>query len=128
MNTLSKVKSGFSDFINGIRILARGPKRSDAVGDKALAYYSRIALGQINVYGADVVRTQIIKSIEKDLKRKAKKGEEAVQQMMDNAFGTPDYMHLLQQVGLNKEHVKAIAAEALRGAEQRRLEPKRRAK
>jgi len=71
--------------------------------------------GRIPAYGKDAVRTQVIKSIESDLKRKAKKGgKDAVDGLMENALRTPEYMMLLHKLGLEEAHLRVMAMNALK--------------
>ena len=112
--TFSRVKSGISDFTKGVKILAKGTRNSDAVGDKKLAYMSRIVQGQIDISGKQAVRTQVIKSIEGDFKRAAKKGSEEVEKMIQNALATPDYIKLLHRLDLEEPHLRVMAMQAMK--------------
>jgi len=109
-----RIKSGISDFIGGIRVLVKGTRDSDAIGDKKLAYMSHIVQGQIDVYGVQAVRTQVINSIEKDFHRTARKGRDEVEKMIQNALATPDYMKLLHKLGLEEPHIRVMAMQALK--------------
>lgn len=113
------IKSGLSDFISGIKVIAKGTRGSTAEGDKKLAYMSKIVMGQIETYGTRAVRTQVIKSIESDFKREAKKGTDAVEKMLQNALATPDYMKLLHRLGLEEPHVRVMAMQANREREKK---------
>ncbi len=108
------IKSGVTDLVSGIKVLARGTRGSTAEGDKRLAYMSRIVLGQIDIYGKDVVRRQVIRSIENDLKKAAKKGQGEVEKIVQSALATPDYMRMLHRLGLDEHHIRVMAMQALR--------------
>lgn len=112
---LSRIKQGFNDFRNGLSIIFSKPKAGE--GDRKLAKMAVIVEGQIGVYGKRAVRKQVIKSIESDMKRTAKKGKESVLALMQNAFDTPEYMRMLHKLGLEETHVRVMAIEALRNAE-----------
>ena len=101
-----------ADFVNGIKIIFGHSESDGNVGDKKLARLSLIVMGQIGVYGTDAVRTQVIKSIEGDLKRATKKGPEVVEKLIQNAVATPDYMKLLHKLGLEEPHIRVMAKQA----------------
>tara|TARA_Y100000310_G_scaffold225618_1_gene227621 strand:- start:1525 stop:1878 length:354 start_codon:yes stop_codon:yes gene_type:complete len=113
------IRANISDFINGFRVLVKGTRDSDAVGDKGLAYMSRIVAGQIDVYGARSVRVQVIKSIENDFKRDARKGSDGIEKTIQNALATPDYMRMLHRLGLEESHIRVMAMQALKDRERR---------
>ena len=102
----------FRDFGKGVSIIFGKPKAGE--GDRKLAKMATIVEGQIEVYGKQAVRTQVIKSIESDMKQAAKKGKEAVDALMQTAFDTPEYMRMLHKIGLEESHVRVMAMEALR--------------
>ena len=110
----TKVGQGFRDFRNGLSIIFGKPKPGE--GDRKLAKMAILVEGQIGVYGKRAVRLQVIKSIESDMKRTAKKGEDAVDALMQTAFDTPEYMRMLHKVSLDESHVRVMAMEALRNA------------
>jgi len=114
MGIVVKTKQGFRDFRSGLSIIFGKPKPGE--GDRKLARMAIFVEGQIDVYGKQAVRTQVIKSIESDMKRAAKKGKEAVDTLMQTAFDTPEYMRMLHRVGLEEPHVRVMAMEALRNA------------
>ena len=118
MSILTRIKARATDFTNGIKIIAKGPKGIEAEGDKKLAYMSRIVSGQIDIYGVRTVRTQVIKSIESDFKRAAKKGQPTIESMIQNAIATPDYMKMLHRLGLEEPHIRVMAIQALKNAGQ----------
>ena len=109
------LRQGFKDFRNGLSIIFSKPKPGE--GDRKLARVALIVEGQIDVYGKQSVRTQVIKSIEGDMKRTAKNGKDAVDNLMQIAFDTPEYMRMLHKVGLEESHVRVMAMEALRKME-----------
>ncbi len=108
------IKSSVKDFRNGLSVIFSKPKSGE--GDRKLAKMATIVEGQIDVYGKQAVRTQVIKSIEFDMKRAAKKGKEAMDALMQTAFDTPEYMRMLRKIGLDESHVRVMAMEALRNA------------
>lgn len=100
------------DFRSGLSVIFGKPKAGE--GDRKLAKMAVIVEGQIDVYGKQVVRTQVIKSIESDMKRNAKKGKEAVDSLMQTTFDTPEYMRMLHRLGLEEPHIRVMAMEALK--------------
>jgi len=107
------IKSGFVNFCKGLSIIFGKPKAGE--GDRKLAKMSGMVMAQIPIYGTRAVRTQVIKSIETDLKRKAKKGgKDAVEGMVENALQTPEYMRLLRKLDLEEPHLWEMAMEALK--------------
>jgi hypothetical protein len=112
MGLAAKVGQGVKDFRKGLSVIFGKPKPGE--GDRKLARMAIMVEGQIDVYGKRAVRTQVIKSIENDMKRTARKGKEAVDALMDNAFSTPEYMRLLGKIGLDESHVRVMAMEALK--------------
>lgn len=108
------LKQGFKDFRNGLSVIFG--KASEGEGDRRLAKAALIVDGQIDVYGKDAVRKQVIKSIESDMKRAAKKGKEAVDNLINNAFATPEYKKMLHRLGLEEPHIKVMAMRALKNA------------
>ena len=98
--------------------LVFGKPDKNVQGDPKLAKMSNIVYGQISVYGKDAVRTSMIKSIESDLKRKAKKGQPEVEKMIQNALDTPDYMKLIRSIGLDEPHLRLMGLQALKNAGQ----------
>ena len=112
MGLATKASQGFKDFRNGLSIIFSKPKAGE--GDRKLAKMAIVVAGQIDVYGRQAVRTQVIKSIESDFKRTAKKGKDAVDALMQTAFDTPEYMRMLHKIGLEEPHVRVMAMEALK--------------
>jgi len=110
----AEVKQGFRDFRNGLSIIFGKPKPGK--GDRRLAKMAVLVEGQIAVYGKQAVRRQVIKSIESDMKRTAKKGEDAVATLTQTALDTPEYLHMLHRLGLDESHVRVMAMEALKNA------------
>ena len=106
------LRSAFKDFRNGLSIIFGKPKAGE--GDRKLAKIAIVVEGQIEVYGSRAVRRQVIKSIEADMKRTAKKGKDAVDALMQTAFDTPEYMSMLHKIGLEEPHVRVMAMEALK--------------
>ena len=114
MGIVAKAGQGVKDFRNGLSVIFGKPKPGE--GDRKLARMAIIVEGQVGVYDKQAVRAQVIKSIESDMKRTAKKGKEAVEALMQNAFDTPEYMRMLHKIGLEESHVRVMAMEALRNA------------
>ena len=114
MGIVTKIGQDFRDFRSGLSVIFSKPKVGE--GDRKLAKMAIFVEGQIDVYGTRAVRTQVIKSIESDMKRTAKKGKEAVDTLMQTAFDTPEYMRVLHKIGLEEPHVRVMAMEALRNA------------
>jgi len=111
---MNKVFEGVRDFKRGLGILFGKPQAGE--GDRKLAKMSKIIVAQIPMYGKNQVRTQVIKSIESDLKKAKKKGgKEAVNAMIDNAISTPEYMELLRKLGMDEPHLRALAIGINRG-------------
>lgn len=114
MGLTAKIVQGTRDFKKGLSVIFGKPKPGE--GNRKLARMAIMVEGQIDTYGKHAVRTQVIKSIESDMKRTAKQGKEAVDVLMDNAFSTPEYMRMLHKVGLDESHVRVMAMEALKNA------------
>jgi len=109
----ARLKNGFADFRRGLSIIFSKPEKGK--GDRKLARMSKIVMGQIPSYGKGVVRKQIIKSIEGDFKRAAKKdGKAAVEELIQNALSTPEYIQLLHKLNLDEPHIRVMAMEALK--------------
>ena len=106
------IKQNIRDFRNGLSVIFGKPNPGE--GDRKLAKMAILVEGQIDVYGKQAVRTQMIKSIESDMKRTAKNGKEAVDTLMQTAFDTPEYMRMLRRIGLDESHVRVMAIDALR--------------
>jgi len=114
MGVVAKVGQGFRDFRSGLSIIFGKPKPGE--GDRKLAKMAILVEGQVDAYGRQAVRTQVIKSIEADFRRTARKGKKAVDTLMQTAFDTPEYMRMLRRVGLGESHIRVMAMEALRNA------------
>jgi len=108
------LRTMFTDFRRGLSIIFSKPKKGE--GDRKLAKMSLIVEGQIPMYGKHVVQAQVIKSVEKDLKRAAGKGTEKVDALVANALATPEYMHMLKRLGLEEAHLIVMAKQAKREA------------
>ena len=113
MNFVNKIKEGFRDFKRGLSVIFGKPKPGK--GNRKLAQMSKVVMAQIPGYGKDAVRTQIIKSIETDLKRYVRRGGKArVDKALQEAVDTPEYMLLLHKVGLDEPHLRVMAMEAVK--------------
>lgn len=110
----NKITSGFMDFCRGLKIIFKGTGKEE--GNKSLARVSRVIMAQIDTFGANAVRRNVIRSIESDMRRKAKSGAEAVQDLINDAVNTPDYMKMLKRLGLDGGHIMVAAKQALREA------------
>tara|TARA_Y100000310_G_C20647056_1_gene797243 strand:- start:1371 stop:1730 length:360 start_codon:yes stop_codon:yes gene_type:complete len=85
----------------------------EELGNKSLAYMSRIARGLLRIHSVDVVRKQVIKGIEGDLKRGLTKNCKAtIDELISDALKTPDYMKLLKELGMDETHLRLLAQEA----------------
>jgi len=113
MRIISKFRSGFADFRRGLSVIFG--KSDEGEGDRKLAKMSKIVIGQIPLYGKVAVRKQVIKSIEGDFRRTAKKGgKSAVEKLIQNALGTPEYKQLLRKLDLDESHIRVISMEVLK--------------
>lgn len=108
------IKSSVKDFRSGLSIIFGKPDPGE--GDRKLAKMAVIVEGQIDVYGKQAVRTQVIKSIESDMRRAAKKGKNAVDTIVQTALSTPEYVRMLHKLGLEEPHIRVMAMEALKNA------------
>ena len=97
------------------RIEAQGEKKvKEELGSKSLFYVSRILRGVIGIKGPDNVRRELIKGVEGDMKRAVKKNPSVtVEELVTPALETPEYMALLDDLGMNIEHLRVLAKEAL---------------
>lgn len=107
------LRQWIKDFRNGLSLIFG--KASEGEGDRKLAKMAKIVEGQIDVYGKRAVRAQVIKSIESDLKRAAKKGK--TEELIQKAFATPEYKKMLHRLGLEKPHIKVMEMGALKNAD-----------
>jgi len=89
-------------------------------GGNGLSKQSMIVEGLIPIYGVGKVRNQVIKSIKDDCNRVIRKEpwrdtpEKIMEsKMAQQALTNPDYMRMLQKVGLGEIHMKLLAKEAL---------------
>jgi len=114
MGVIAKTGQGVRDFRNGLSVIFGKPKPGE--GDRKLAKMAIMVEGQIDVYGKQAVQAQVIKSIESDMKRTARKGKDAVDTLMRTAFDTPEYMRMLHKLELEEPHVRVMAMEALKNA------------
>lgn len=102
------IVAGIRDFKKGLGAILSKPTSGE--GDRKLAKMSMFVLAQVDVYGKDAVRTQLIKSIEGDFKRAYRKdGDEGIEKLIANALATPEYVRLLHRVGLEEPHIRVIA-------------------
>lgn len=89
------------------------------LGSRSLANISKVIRGLVAVAGVDKVRKQLIKGIEDDLKRAIRKDPSAtVDSLIREAVNTPDYMALLKDLGMDEEHLRLLATEALERTKQ----------
>lgn len=122
MGLAVKVGQGVKDFRKGLSVIFGQSKAGE--GDRKLARMAVIVDSQIDVYGKRAVRLQVIKSIESDLKRTAKKGKDAVDSLMQSAFNTPEYMKMLRRLDLDESHVRVMAMNALKETSAKKMEAK----
>ena len=91
-----------------------GKKVKEELGNKSLFYVSRILRAVIVIKGPDKVRKELIKGVEGDMKRAVKKNPSVtVEELIAPALSTPEYMALLDDLGMNIEHLRVLAKEAL---------------
>lgn len=84
------------------------------LGNKSLAYVSRVIRGTISVAGVDAVRRRVISGIESDLKQAVKKNKQAtIDELIHDALSTPDYMAMLNELSLSETHLRVKAQEAI---------------
>lgn len=103
------VLQGIRDFKKGLGTIFGKPEPGK--GDRRVAKMSKIIMAQIPLYGKAAVRKQLSISINNDLKRAMKKGgEQKVDEVLNNALNTPEYMELCRKVGIEKRHLMAEAA------------------
>jgi len=108
MSIKSRLSGSWNDFKNGLAFLFSKPEQGE--GDRKLAKISALVEAQIPISGKHAVRTQVIKSIEKDLRKAAKRGGEgSVDKLVDNALTTPGYVHMLHKIGLTEANVRVMA-------------------
>ena len=89
------------------------PQVEKELGNKSLAYMSRFVRGTISIAGVDEVRKQVIGGIEGDLKRALHKNPSAsIEELIQDALNTPDYMALLKELDMGVEHLRLLAWEA----------------
>ena len=99
---MNKLLQGFRNFKNGIVILSG---KSEGEGDRRLAAQALIIQETTTSHNKHEVRRRLIKSIEDDFKRAAKKGgEAAIDAMIDNAYATPECVGLYTRLNLEKAH------------------------
>jgi len=110
------IKSAFTDFRKGLSFIFGKPE--EGKGDRKLAKMSQIVMAQIPNYGKRAVRTQVIKSIESDFKKWNKKGgKDLIEEKIQTALKTPEYMSLLHKLGLEEVHLRIMAKETLKKLE-----------
>jgi len=91
------------------------PQVERELGNKSLAYMSRIIRGSIGIAGTDATRKRVIASIESDLKRAIKKKPFAtIEELIHDAITTPDYMELLKELDMDRSHLEVMAQETLK--------------
>ena len=72
------------------------------------------AIQAVSPLGIDNVRKQIIKAIESDMKRFiTQKHIHTAEDLIRAAVNTPEYMALLNDVGLNRDHLELLEKEAI---------------
>ncbi len=113
---MNKVKSfilGCRVFMNGLKVLI-GIKPF-ARGDKKLAIAANMVRSYIPLAGVGVVRKQIVKEIETDLKKRIKKTPlVTVNELLAKVLSTPDYMDLLKDLDMGEDDLRFFAGEALK--------------
>lgn len=92
-------------------------KVKQELGSKTLSQVAVVVRASIPVVGVERTRTNLIKSIDNDLRRAARKGgQSAVDKLVNDALNTPQYVALLKDLGLNEDHIKLMAQEAINGS------------
>jgi len=85
----------------------------EKLDNQSLSVVSKVVRGQIKAFGVDIMRPRVIKTIEDDLRREAKKrGQAGVDKMLQEALNTPAYMDMLKDLGMGEEHLRLMAKEA----------------
>ena len=107
-----KIKQTATEFRQGMDILFHPPKSGE--GDRKLAKLSNIVMAQIPVYGKHAVYAQMVKAIQGDMKKYAKKGRAEIDAKIANAVATPEYMELLRRVDMDKAHLIVLGNEAMK--------------
>jgi len=90
----ARLKDGFADFRRGLSIIFGKPEKGK--GNRKLARISKIIMGQISTYG------------------NKKDGKAAIEELIQNALSTPEYMQLLHKLNLDEPHIRVIAMEVLK--------------
>jgi len=103
MKIINSIKKGFTDFTKGSKILYHAFR-----GGGDLVSMSKVVEGLIPTYGKNVVRQQVIKAIEGDIKKALKQGDDAVDKLMDKALACPEYMKLLRRLNMDESNVRAL--------------------
>lgn len=107
------LRNGFTDFRSGLSVIFSKPEKGE--GDRKLAKKSKEVTALISFAGKDIVRTQLIKQIKRELKQKAKKGgKDAVEKCIQNVVKTPEYMQMIHELDLDESHIRIMAMEALK--------------
>lgn len=109
------IRSGFRDFVTGLRILLGRCREGE--GDPGLARMARIIETTITGRNKYAVAKQVIKSIEKEMARLAKKGPERVDAEIQKCLDTPDYMHMLKRLDMGEPNLRVMGMEALKRRE-----------
>ena len=101
-------------------------ERKPVEGNKALVGMCRVVRGQISVYGLATTRKQVIKSMESDCDRVARKIAKECQKsgkgfsmddimaskLVQDALNTPEYMTMLKKLGMDESHIRVVVREA----------------
>ena len=112
MRTLKRFVGGCRVFWRGLKILV-GVKPFPS-GDKKLAILSSTIRPYVQVAGVGVVRKQLLREIETDLKGQVKKNPRiTADQLLSKALKTPEYMALLKDIELGETDLRFFADQAL---------------
>lgn len=106
------MRQAVKDFGRGIQVL-RG--KSEGEGDRKLARVALVIDEMTTGANKHQVAAKLIKSIEGDFKRYARKGGEAMlDENIERAMGTPEYVALLKRLDMGKANLIVLKREALK--------------
>ena len=112
---LKKIRQGFADFCNGLSIIFSKPNAGE--GDRKLAKVSLMLEAQINSHTKHELRRGVIRDIERVLRSEARKGgNSAVDEKLAISLATPEWVRMINRLGLDESHVQVMAMEAKKHA------------
>ena len=84
------------------------------LGNKSEAQLCVLIRGYIPVVGTREARRQVIKGVERDLRKKAKKNKEmTADDLLKSYKDEPEFVKLWVELGLEDIHLKELAREAI---------------